>query len=246
MLGFRPGEGEQLFGQIDAQDLAVWADRLRSRQSRRPRSATDVEYPHSRPQDEAIDGAPAVAIPVGIRGVVVVVRGRVVGGCRACFRVRWCGHGAFSRLPPRRCREKLGRFGRGHKRPAVGYRRARATSAVVAAVSTDNRREMTKSPSGARTQRTRRRASTRRTRGSRLAPSTTDHARPALCDLQRPRSGRRGDRSRASPASPARCSGCCGRRWPGRRRASAPSGARSARRRTPRGCGPRRRRGRGS
>jgi hypothetical protein len=71
----------------------------------------------------------------------------------------------------------------------------------------------------------------------------------AMTAQARPPSGtpppRRGDRSRA-PASPARCSGCSGRRWPGRRRASAPSSARSARRRTPRGCGPRRRRGRDS
>ena len=84
-FGLIPGDGEQPFREIDAEDLPVRPDSFGGGKRRGAAAATDIEDVHAGLQPGEFDRAPPGSLPEAERRVVEMVGGGVVGGRRLQF-----------------------------------------------------------------------------------------------------------------------------------------------------------------
>jgi hypothetical protein len=88
-FGLTPGDREQPFREVNAEDLPLRPDPLGGRKRRSAAAAADIEDVHARHQPGELDRAPPGPLPEAERRVVEMVGGGVVGARRLQFcRVR--------------------------------------------------------------------------------------------------------------------------------------------------------------
>src|SRR4029453_16794185 len=86
---------EQVCRKVDAENRSLRTYHLRGGQCRGPASAAHVKDPRPSRWSKAFDRCATKALPEGVRGIIVAIGRRVVGGCGWGFCIRWAWRARF-------------------------------------------------------------------------------------------------------------------------------------------------------